>query len=336
MSDYVPKESERDAYGTMAAQSHFTNAILGSAFLAVQWFIVLSGLSTFLQMPKDLRRGRLRFILISWFILITSSTDTILDIRDVFHHLYAGGPTGTAYMRALKANRMGSLATGVLSDAMLVACIAAGDILMLWRCWILWAERKWLICIPTLTCIGSIVCQVLYLVWMVIGTTQPSENTNRLMSKGIMSAVSLSVAMNVMVTVLIIARLAQTWRHTAQALNRSKSPQMYSGVVGVIVESAAPLAIFGICFLAARSILLLHPPEKLIPRGRIYAFDIVSNGLYSSFCALAPQMIIARVTSGKSWRNAEESQGEGISFSQPIQFARPGMETKISSLTEDA
>jgi hypothetical protein len=44
--------------------------------------------------------------------------------------------------------------------------------------------------------------------------------------------------------------------------------------------------------------------------------------------ALAPQMIIFRVTTGKSWKNTAETMDGMAAFSQPIQFARNGGESK--------
>ena len=128
------------------------------------------------------------------------------------------------------------------------------------------------------------VSQILYLVWMVSDAINPSDEVGRRMSKGIMSCVSLSVATNVMTTGLIIARLMGTYRQTSRAFHDRMPPRMYSTVVAVIVESAAPLAFFGICLVITRSILIVKPPEKPIPRGRLQVFDVVSNGLYSSFC----------------------------------------------------
>jgi hypothetical protein len=67
-------------------------------------------------------------------------------------------------------------------------------------------------------------------------------------------AVGLSVATNIMTTVLILVPLARCWRETLKALPDRKVPGLYSHVATVIIESAAPLAFFGICLLVSGAI----------------------------------------------------------------------------------
>ncbi|KAH6883711.1 hypothetical protein BKA70DRAFT_1471256 [Coprinopsis sp. MPI-PUGE-AT-0042] len=104
---------------------------------------------------------------------------------------------------------------------------------------------------------------------------------------------------------------------------------MYSDVMVIVVESALPLAVLGVFSIIAVSIETLHLPERPVERAKVKVVREVSGWLYYSICALAPQMIIFRVTTGKTWKNAAETMDGMAAFSQPIQFARNGVESKV-------
>jgi hypothetical protein len=107
-------------------------------------------------------------------ILVTSAVATVLDACKVFRNLYKGGPTGIEYIAVWRQGyEATNVAVGIVSDAMLVSNIALGDALLvsdllvfgisiaahrakLWRCFVLWKDRKWVIVIPALTCIVSV------------------------------------------------------------------------------------------------------------------------------------------------------------------------------------
>jgi hypothetical protein len=113
---------------------------------------------------------------------------------------------------------------------------------------------------------------------------------------------------------------------------------MYADAMGVIIEAAAPLAFFGICLIVVLGVHFVSPPKMLYENAKLNTVTNIFTVLYYSFCvspfkclhlislkkpdpqALSPQMIIFRVTTGQSWKNAAESrEGHGMS-SQPIQF----------------
>ncbi|KAH6911292.1 hypothetical protein BKA70DRAFT_1061436, partial [Coprinopsis sp. MPI-PUGE-AT-0042] len=131
----------------------------------------------------------------------------------------------------------------------------------------------------------------------------------------------LSVATNIMITLLILFKLVKARLNMSKALPDRKAPRLYSDVTSIIVESAAPLAVFGICSVIV-TVIGLHPPEKLLERGRIHALIEAFGSLYYGFSVLSPQMIIFRVTTGRSWKNAKDSEEVFATFSQPINFAR--------------
>ncbi|KAH6912297.1 hypothetical protein BKA70DRAFT_1184911 [Coprinopsis sp. MPI-PUGE-AT-0042] len=320
MSEPFPSDHDLDAFGDLLAASAFGGAALGIGLLGVQVFMVLYATSVFLETPKKERSGRLRFIIISYTILVTSSVHTALDAWGSYRVLYKGGPDGKSYVQAHTDHWATYDAPMIVGDTMGLIMVVQGDLLMLWRCFILWRSRKWILLFPFLTFIGA--TGIALAPW-------PEWYITHERIKSILAGTSLSVATNVLITGLILYRLVQAWMFSREAFPGRKSPHIYSDVVAIIIESAAPLTILGICFITAVAIAKFHPPKRLVERGRVIAIADVFNWLYyNAFCALSPQMIIFRVTAGKSWRNAKESHDGAATFSKPIQFASDATGTR--------
>lgn len=125
--------------------------------------------------------------------------------------------------------------------------------------------------------------------------------------------VILSVSFNCLATLLILYRLYRT-RRRVRALISAKDLSVYLGVAAILIESALPLSIAGIVFAAVNFI-----PNQSVP---VRVISTISNVLWfaanESFIvfylyismssrpflqALSPQMIIFRVTMGRSWSN---------------------------------
>jgi hypothetical protein len=102
--------------------------------------------------------------------------------------------------------------------------------------------------------------------------------------KAVIAAASLSVATNIMVTVLILIRLILTWRHASKVFPDRKAPRMYSDTVGILVEAAVPLAVFGICFIIMAYIDHLDGSASLRSQGRIWVLNEIFGSFYNSFC----------------------------------------------------
>jgi hypothetical protein len=92
--------------------------------------MVLYGVSIFLGTPKDARKGRLRFIVISCFILVTSSIDGAFDMWRAFRVLFAGGQNGGKYAPAYQQDWITYSHIIVAGDSLLAVAITVGDILM--------------------------------------------------------------------------------------------------------------------------------------------------------------------------------------------------------------
>ncbi|KJA23185.1 hypothetical protein HYPSUDRAFT_215254 [Hypholoma sublateritium FD-334 SS-4] len=102
---------------------------------------------------------------------------------------------------------------------------------------------------------------------------------------------SLSVGLNVILTLLIVGRIIYCARLTTT--NQSKLPKRYVSVSAMIIESSALSAVTGIAL-----IITLHTNV---------ASSIAIESLYGAMTVLAPVLITYRVSTGDAWsRNTTE------------------------------
>ncbi|EAU80985.2 hypothetical protein CC1G_03161 [Coprinopsis cinerea okayama7 len=303
-----PSQAEIDLYGTVVARSVYANVTLTFMDVGIQLFMCLYGLSTFLETPKSLRKGRVPFVAISFIIWATSSFTAILDSYVNFQTLFDAGPTGSDYVVQWRRYNANSNWFQYAISTSLLVYIAIGDCLMLYRCFVLWRDRLWVMVLPVLTFLASVALGILNVYpW------------SRFISRVPTSAWTLvSVAMNIMVTVLIVVRLTRARRDIERAMPGNDT-RVYSGIIAIVIESATPVTVFGILF--SLMVLLMYRWETLYHQVTVaYAFETVFAMLYYSFCALSPQMIIFRVTTGRSWTTTYDREKAAAAFSRPLEF----------------
>ncbi|KAH6883709.1 hypothetical protein BKA70DRAFT_1446710 [Coprinopsis sp. MPI-PUGE-AT-0042] len=254
-----------------------------------------------------------------------SSIDGMLDIWAIFRTLYAGALSGRPYLQADDLVDVAHRRLNLVGDVTLEITIAVSDILMLWRCLVLWNNRKWVVVLPALTSAGTIVCYAVYII-----AQRATSVIQRDTEKTMIAAASLNLAFNIQVTFLILLQLIITLRRTSKALPGRKTPLMYTSVASIMIESATPLTIFGICLAIVRGIVLFHHPESLSQRALLAGLSQLFRCLYHSFCALSPQIIIFCVTSGRIRGCVVHSEEGSVKVSRPIHFAHPGTMTEGS------
>ncbi|KAH6907429.1 hypothetical protein BKA70DRAFT_1282973 [Coprinopsis sp. MPI-PUGE-AT-0042] len=304
---------EINYYGDTVAKAHYTDSTLTYIAFGVQLFMVVHGVSLFLESPKEHRKGRGKFILASIAIIATSALSSFFDGWKAFRLLYNGGPTGNDYMNAWRKDHeriQSSIATGIVGDTMLVTNIALGDALLLWRCLILWTNKKWMVALPGLTFVLSVVFGIIAIV---------PDSVPQLQNLTPVISTTLSVATNVLITFLILWRLIRARQRMAKLLPGHEYPSLYGGVITILVEAAVPLAVFGLCF-AILTFVVVFKPITLSQRAALYSCADIAGALYYAFAAISPLMIIYRVTTGRSWKNGNESHQGAGTFTQPIKF----------------
>ncbi|KAH6904103.1 hypothetical protein BKA70DRAFT_1298456 [Coprinopsis sp. MPI-PUGE-AT-0042] len=332
---YQPSDVEWDAYGTMFAASRFGGRFVKAALWGIQAFMVIDSISTYSTMPQERRKGHLRFLVFSCAILVAGSITLAFDLWEVFGNLFTAGPDGKSYIEAYRRNskaKNSNLVMAILGGVMMDGIVVAGDILLLWRCSVMWRSKRWAIVIPSLACTGSIVSRIARMV-MMSKTSYILEGPGGVTA---MIAESLSVFMKVMVTCLILFQLPRNRFMISRSCPIPKPSRTYSRVAAILVESAAPLALFGVCYVTVTVISYYRKPEVLAQRGTLNALNEVSGSLYFAFSGLSPQMIIFRVLNGQSWKNAHESNEMSEKLSTTLRFARPGSTSTHNTEAEGA
>ncbi|KAH6907538.1 hypothetical protein BKA70DRAFT_1104436 [Coprinopsis sp. MPI-PUGE-AT-0042] len=319
-----PSDKEIDIYGSMLAADNFVNSVLGASLLVVQIVLVLYGVSGFFATPKDRRKGRLRFIVISALMVMLCAVDICLDLWVNFLLLYNGGPDGVSYLQAYSI-LIENWRWWAVGKTFFFAAIALGEFLMaspLWRCLVLWMDRKWVVLFPFFACLGAIGESLVGDVTFNIGLR------NQVMLAGAV----LRVAGNIMITFLIVFRVMRARSCTAKAFPNQEPPRWYSEVTALVIESAAPLAIIGICYIGLYA-PFCHNRQDGSKQGTLNIAGDVVGCFYDAFCTLSPQMIIVRVTRGKAWNSVADATDKGEDVSHPIQFAHSEKETTTLNIS---
>lgn len=138
--------------------------------------MALYGLSVFLETRPDLRKGRRRYIAVSFAITIlvafSSALDAFFAFRLLFESTSAEGYWDVMYKYRLKWDRVASPLSGAAmvfaGDFLLVGVLVNHlkpkmyDLLQVYRCYIIWKDRWYLAIPPALTCIGALGTQRLH------------------------------------------------------------------------------------------------------------------------------------------------------------------------------
>ncbi|KAJ2923594.1 hypothetical protein H1R20_g13500, partial [Candolleomyces eurysporus] len=287
----------------------------------IHLFMALYGLSVYLETPEPQRKGRKRYIVVSFVITALSALPASLDMAHYFQLLFKSTSPGH-WLELMKANFNDDWKY-LLGDAGGGLLILIGDALLVYRCYI--------VCLEYWSVWSSLQCKIYsdrvvakhgtYIVFWFISTYRDENNMRHTAA-----STFLTVSTNIVVTGLITFRLLRTRRALAKILP-SVDAQVYTGVIAILIESAAPLTIFGI--IAA---ILLQLEDSLIGKSAGYFVCFyLFQGLFYSFCALSPHMIIFRVTTGRSFTKLPEVK-DGV-LTNPIQFAHTTAESAFLQST---
>ncbi|KAK0432647.1 hypothetical protein EV421DRAFT_2089272 [Armillaria borealis] len=231
----------------------------------------------------------LALLTISTFVNVVFAEFMWIDHRGI-----VGGPLG--YLDANSAVWWQTL--GTVASQM---CFLIGDALLLYRCYIIWNSTFSIIVCPLLLYLGALAMAILLTVQSAI----PGSNffRGKTVDFGV-PWVSLSVALNSIVTILIVIRILKVRRQLKAALGPtevlSDTVKMYTGILALLVESVLPYSLFGVIFA--------------ITYGR--NMDVAPGFLFiwGTFGAMSPQIIIFRVALGQGWTQQMASQLSSIMF----------------------
>ncbi|KLO13649.1 hypothetical protein SCHPADRAFT_915187 [Schizopora paradoxa] len=157
------------------------------------------------------------------------------------------------------------------------------DGLLIYRLYMIWNNNLYVAALPILTLLGSFTVSVLLLFQL----TQPGASlwTRVAISFGI-PYWSISISLNVIVTLLIVARLLYMRRVTRIALTPEHA-STYTSIVAILIESAALYSTVGLIFVISYARNSMVQNVLLPVLGHIQA--------------VSPLLIILRVARGVAW-----------------------------------
>ncbi|EAU87216.2 hypothetical protein CC1G_10495 [Coprinopsis cinerea okayama7 len=137
------------------------------------------------------------------------------------------------------------------------------------------------------------------------------------------SAMLIHVCLNILVTLLIVVRLLRA-HHTLSKVLPNRNLRVYRGAISIVIESALP---FTICLFISGVVTIYRTVKDDAISWAAFATGFMSDTVARSLAALAPQMIIFRVTTGRSLSRHEETIAthpqSRMVFSQPLAFHHP-------------
>ncbi|TCD70268.1 hypothetical protein EIP91_004169 [Steccherinum ochraceum] len=210
-----------------------------------------------------------------------------------------------------------NLAINVMFYATFFVLTFLNDLLVLWRCWVIWASSGRLVAgfvifFPALATLASFAMGTLW-------TLQSSQPTLSMYSALPMaygtSYYTISVSINIILTILIITRLLIYRRGIMQSLPADFASQ-YVSLTAIVVESAALYSVFAIMFLIT------------------YAMNDPTNQVFLGFASacqqIATYLIIYRVAEGKAFGTDPMS---GATLTTVVDINGRGMLTSAFGVT---
>ncbi|TFK22302.1 hypothetical protein FA15DRAFT_563240, partial [Coprinopsis marcescibilis] len=275
----------------------------------IQFFMTSYGLVVFFETPPGKRKGRGPYIITGCLIFVLFTVSACIDIIKPFGALLEASD-GLEYMEVIFSD----LATWkhIVNDVSISLVFVLGDGLLLYRCYLMFIGSWWVLVAPVLTYLSSIALSISLLCPLPAGIVTSMETLRNI----------LSVVTNIFVTSIISYRIVATHREVAKALP-GQHLAMYTTALRVLLESALPLSIAGIVQAAIHVVPLASGPGRIRDytgdaRALLVAGHTVS-AVYYALQAIAPQLIIFRVTTGRSWAQTGGSR-DAEAFSRSLAF----------------
>ncbi|EAU82237.2 hypothetical protein CC1G_12025 [Coprinopsis cinerea okayama7 len=306
-----------EEYTVALAAMTFVGDFTALLQLGIQLVMCTLGLSAFLVTPIERRKGRLPYVVLSFIIFALSATSPFLHAPSTFSSLYHSHP-GASYARSLVQE--GNQTFTFASQSLVNLYIAVGDGILLYRCYILWKDRPAVMIVPILAHLGFIGLTITAFTRHLQGVTLSSKRELILSQQTAITSIALSTSLNVITTSLIAYQIIVQQRALSKALP-GRNIGIYTRAARVVVESALPLTLSGLGFVIVRTMdWFSGPTSGELPDLNVHALlaSYIFGGLYTSFGALAPQMIIFRVTVARSHLQQEDLDSSINPDSEPL------------------
>ncbi|KAF9529543.1 hypothetical protein CPB83DRAFT_852286 [Crepidotus variabilis] len=250
------------------------------------------GLTVFLETPKSLRQGRLIYVFISFIIL---GLYCFAELPLAYYTYVLLDKPCTAMDTARLAGKLSGMWWALADTWASVVLFWLGDGLLVYRCYVVWTNKRYVTILPGAVYLAAIATSA----WFTVASQRPSTDKSSRVAYTAFSV--LSALVSFIVTSLIAGRLLYMRQKQSKILaGAAVDSKMYFGVISILVESAVPLAIAGIM----SAVTLWAKMDKYEIANDVFIV------LWTSLTALAPQIIILRVTLGRSWAHGSHTLKE--------------------------
>ncbi|KAG7440194.1 uncharacterized protein BT62DRAFT_938261 [Guyanagaster necrorhizus] len=214
-----------------------------------------------------------------------------------------------------------NLAVNVIFYATLFVMTFLSDILVLWRCWVIWTASGQIVAyvitaFPAITLLASFVMGTLW----TLQSSQPGLSFYSALPLAYgTSYYSISLGLNIILTILIILRLYMYRRRLLTSLPPEHAHH-YVSLATIIIESAALYSIFAILFLVTYAVG--HPSNQIF------------LGVASSTQQISGYLIIYRLAEGRAWKKSTLNTLPltSMNFGSPPVCAESGTATHLGTI----
>jgi len=256
--------------------------------------------ATYLWNSRKIRKQSMFLLIYITILLAIESMFEVVQARTVQviyidNRNYPGGPW--AYFLATQ-----NLPINVIFIASLFTLTFLADLLVLWRCWVIWAASGQgvacaVIAFPSLVLIASFVMGTLW----TLQSSQPGLSFYSALPLAYgTSYYAISLGANIILTILITIRLLMHRRMVLATLPKDHAKE-YVSLMTIIVESAALYSVFAFIFLIT------------------YAVNNPINQIFLAVASFTQQianyLIIIRVAQGRAWgKDTLATQASTLNF----------------------
>ncbi|EIM85267.1 uncharacterized protein STEHIDRAFT_157908 [Stereum hirsutum FP-91666 SS1] len=283
------RESLLPTYGSKG--SNFAGVFVGGVAYGIHTAVFAAATYFIISAYKALKRLPWSF-LIFIFSLFTLGTIDIAcntkfgDMMWIDDRNIPGGPN--AWLEAGY-----STPVNVLGSASYIFSNFLADAMIIYRLWVIWSYNWYIIIIPILSFLASTALSIL----TIYETAQPGASLWSHITLGFSVPYwSLSIALNILVTLAIVYRLVAMKRRIGRLLSPAHS-RMYTSLSSMVIESAALYSITGMIFI--------------ICYARSSSVQNIVLPILGQVMCIAPELIILRVARGRAWSSNTVTLLEG-------------------------
>jgi len=172
-----------------------------------------------------------------------------------------------------------------LSSTSVVSLVFVSDALLIYRCFVLWSSSYGIIILPSLIYLGAFALAVCQLISS--GVPGGDFFAGKAVNFGV-PYYAMSIGLNILLTGLVCGRLVYLSRSVMNAMGSAgtENARLYTGLMTIMVESAAPYSLLGILYLVPYAL----GSEIAIAFGQVWA----------KMTCLAPQLIVLRIVTRRA------------------------------------